>query len=174
MSKGTVNKVIILGRLGFDPEVRYMPSGSAVATLRVATTDGYKDKQSGEFIESTEWHRVVLFGRLAEIAGEYLKKGRMVYVEGRIRTQKWTDQSGVEKYSTEIVANEMQLVGGNNTSGATNSASSNTSHLSGEGATSSNSGSGRSNNINPEHIAAVAPPVPAMEYDKFSDDDIPF
>mgnify|MGYP000184421204 CR=1 FL=1 len=112
MSKGTVNKVIVLGRLGADPEIRYMPSGSAIGNLRLATNDGYKDKQTGEFVESTEWHRVVVFGRLAEIAGEYLKKGRMVYVEGRLRTNKWTDQAGQERYTTEIVASEMQLIGG--------------------------------------------------------------
>lgn len=117
MAKGSVNKVIILGRLGADPEVRYLPSGSAVANLRVATNEGYKDKQTGQFVESTEWHRIVLFGRLAEIAGEYLKKGRNVYIEGRIRTSKWQDQSGQDRYTTEIVAAEMQLIGGANGGG---------------------------------------------------------
>ncbi len=112
MAKGTINKVILIGRLGADPEVRYMPSGSAVANLRLATNDGYRDKQSGEFVETTEWHRVVLFGRTAEIAGEYLQKGRMVYIEGRIRTNKWQDQSGQDRYTTEVVGNEMQLLGG--------------------------------------------------------------
>ena len=112
MAKGTVNKVVLLGRLGADPEVRYMPSGMAVANLRLATNDGYKDKNSGEFVESTEWHRVVLFGRLAEIANEYLKKGSLAYVEGRIRTNKWQDQSGQDRYTVEVVANEMQLIGG--------------------------------------------------------------
>ncbi len=117
MAKGSVNKVIILGRLGADPEVRYLPSGSAVTNLRVATNEGYKDKQTGQFVESTEWHRIVLFGRLAEIAGEYLKKGRNVYIEGRIRTRKWQDQSGQDRYTTEIVASEMQLIGGQSGSG---------------------------------------------------------
>lgn len=108
----SVNKVILVGNLGADPEVRYLPSGDAVANLRLATTDRYKDKASGEMKESTEWHRVSFFGRLAEVANEYLKKGSSVYVEGRIRTRKWTDQSGVEKYSTEIVGEQMQMLGG--------------------------------------------------------------
>ncbi len=112
MAKGTVNKVIIIGRLGADPEVRYMPNGTAVANLRVATTDGYKDKNTGQFIEQSEWHRIVLFGRQAEVAGQYLQKGRMVYIEGRLRTTKWQDKSGQDRYTTEIVANEMQLLGG--------------------------------------------------------------
>jgi len=111
MAKGTLNKVILIGRLGADPEVRYMPSGGAVANLRLATNDGYKDK-TGQFQEQTEWHRVVLFGRSAEVAGEYLKKGRLVYIEGRIRTSKWQDQSGQDRYTTEIVASDMQLLGG--------------------------------------------------------------
>lgn len=112
MAKGTVNKVIILGRLGADPEVRYMPSGGAVTNLSVATNDGYKDKQTGEYKESTEWHRVVLFGRTAEVAGEYLKKGGMVYIEGRIRTSKWQGKDGQDRYTTEVVASSMQLLGG--------------------------------------------------------------
>lgn len=106
----SVNKAIILGNLGNDPEVRYLPSGDAVATLSVATTHQWKDK-NGEKQEQTEWHRVTMFGRLAEIAGEYLKKGSPVYIEGRIQTKKYTDKSGVEKYSTEIVAGEMKMLG---------------------------------------------------------------
>ena len=109
MARG-VNKVILIGNLGVDPEVRYMPSGGAVANVRVATTDSWKDKQSGEKQEQTEWHQVVFFGRLAEIAGEYLKKGSKVYVEGRLRTRKWQDKSGNDRYTTEIVANEMQML----------------------------------------------------------------
>ncbi|WP_063826909.1 single-stranded DNA-binding protein, partial [Cupriavidus sp. WS] len=105
------NKVILVGNLGADPETRYMPSGDAVTNIRVATTDRYKDKQSGEMKEATEWHRIAFFGKLAEIAGQYLKKGSSVYVEGRIRTRKWTDQSGAEKYSTEIIAEQMQMLG---------------------------------------------------------------
>ncbi len=108
----SVNKVIIIGNLGKDPEVRYMPSGSAICTITVATSRQWKDKTSGERQEETEWHRVTFFERMAEIAGEYLKKGRPVYVEGRLKTRKYTDKDGVEKYSTEIVATDMQLLGG--------------------------------------------------------------
>jgi single-strand DNA-binding protein len=107
----SVNKVILVGNLGADPETRYMPSGDAVTNLRLATTDRYKDKQSGEMKEATEWHRVSMFGKLAEIAAQYLKKGSSVYIEGRIRTRKWQDQSGQDKYSTEIVADQMQMLG---------------------------------------------------------------
>ncbi|RZT38780.1 single-stranded DNA-binding protein [Cupriavidus agavae] len=108
----SVNKVILVGNLGADPETRYMPSGDAVTNIRLATTDRYKDKQSGEFKEATEWHRIAFFGKLAEIAGQYLRKGSSVYIEGRIRTRKWQDQSGQDKYSTEIVADQMQMLGG--------------------------------------------------------------
>ena len=108
----SVNKVIIVGNLGKDPEVRYAPSGSAICNVTIATSRQWKDKTSGEKQEETEWHRVVFYDRLAEIAGEYLKKGRPVYVEGRLKTRKWTDKEGVEKYTTEIVAAEMQLLGG--------------------------------------------------------------
>ncbi|WP_321794626.1 single-stranded DNA-binding protein [Caballeronia sp. J97] len=108
----SVNKVILVGNLGADPETRYLPSGDAVANIRLATTDRYKDKSSGEMKELTEWHRVAFFGRLAEIVNEYLKKGSSVYIEGRIRTRKWTDQAGQERYSTEIVADQMQMLGG--------------------------------------------------------------
>ncbi|WP_042262685.1 single-stranded DNA-binding protein [Paraburkholderia heleia] len=108
----SVNKVILVGNLGADPEVRYLPSGDAVANIRLATTDRYKDKASGEFKEMTEWHRVSFFGRLAEIVSEYLKKGSSVYIEGRIRTRKWQAQDGTDRYSTEIVADQMQMLGG--------------------------------------------------------------
>ena len=108
----SVNKVILIGNLGKDPEVRYMPSGSAICNVTIATSRQWKDKTSGERQEETEWHRVVFFDRMAEIAGEYLKKGRPVYVEGRLRTRKWTDKDGVEKYTTEIIADQMQLLGG--------------------------------------------------------------
>lgn len=107
----SVNKVIIVGNLGRDPEMRTFPSGDQVANVTIATTDKWKDKQSGEMREATEWHRVVFNGRLAEIAGQYLRKGSQVYVEGSLRTRKWTDQSGVEKYSTEIRADQMQMLG---------------------------------------------------------------
>lgn len=108
----SVNKVILVGNLGADPEVRHMPSGDAVANIRMATTDRYKDKASGEFKEVTEWHRVTFFGRLAEIVSEYLKKGSSVYIEGRLRTRKWQAQDGTDRYSTEIVADQMQMLGG--------------------------------------------------------------
>ncbi|MDH3716146.1 MAG: single-stranded DNA-binding protein [Gammaproteobacteria bacterium] len=111
MARG-INKVILVGNLGADPEVRYMPSGSAVTNARIATTDSWKDKQTGEQQERTEWHQVVFFNRLAEIAGEYLKKGSQVYVEGRLQTRKWQDKTGNDRYTTEIVANEMQMLGG--------------------------------------------------------------
>ncbi|MBK7663269.1 MAG: single-stranded DNA-binding protein [Sterolibacteriaceae bacterium] len=107
----SVNKVILVGNLGADPETRYLPSGDAVTNVRLATTESWKDKTSGEKKELTEWHRVVFFRRLAEIAGQYLKKGSPVYVEGRIRTRKWTDKEGQERYTTEIEATEMQLLG---------------------------------------------------------------
>src|SRR5215467_8594833 len=111
MARG-VNKVILIGHLGADPETRAMPSGSTVANLRLATTENWKDRQSGEQQERTEWHRVVLFGRLGEIAAEYLRKGSQVYIEGSLRTRKWTDKQGNERYSTEIVGNDMQMLGG--------------------------------------------------------------
>lgn len=107
----SVNKVIIVGNLGRDPEVRYTPNGSAVCNVTIATSRVRKNKDSGDKTEDTEWHRVVFFDKLAEIAGEYLKKGRSVYVEGRLQTRKWTDKDGVEKYTTEIVASEMQMLG---------------------------------------------------------------
>ena len=154
MLKGTVNKVIILGRLGADPEVRYTPGGSAVANLRIATNSGYKDKQTGQFVESTEWHRVVVFGRTAEIAGQYLAKGRMAYVEGRLRTNKWQDQSGNDRYTTEIVANELQLVGGRGDDmGSPNEMSAPASEAK-----------------KPEPAMATTAP----EFEKFDDDDLPF
>jgi single-strand DNA-binding protein len=111
MARG-INKVIIVGNLGADPETRYTASGSAITTLSIATSESWTDKQSGEKQERTEWHRVKIFGKLAEIAGEYLKKGRQVYIEGSLRTDKYTDKAGIEKYSTDIIANEMQMLGG--------------------------------------------------------------
>ena len=107
----SVNKVIIVGNLGRDPETRYMPSGDAMTNIAVATTDKWKDKATGEQKEATEWHRVAFFGKLAEIAGQYLKKGSQVYIEGKLRTRKWTDKDGIEKYSTEIIADTMQMLG---------------------------------------------------------------
>lgn len=114
----SVNKVILVGNLGADPETRYMPNGDAVANIRLATTESWKDKASGEKREITEWHRVVFYRKLAEIVGQYLKKGSAVYVEGRIRTRKWQDKEGQERYTTEIEANEMQMLGGRSGGGA--------------------------------------------------------
>lgn len=110
MASRGINKVILVGNLGNDPETRYMPSGGAVTNISIATSESWKDKQTGQPQERTEWHRVVFFNRLAEIAGEYLRKGSKVYVEGSLRTRKWQDQSGQDRYTTEIVANEMQML----------------------------------------------------------------
>lgn len=109
MARG-VNKVILIGNLGNDPETKYMPSGNAVTNLTIATSESWKDKQTGQPVERTEWHRVVFFNRLAEIAGEYLRKGSKIYIEGSLRTRKWKDKQGVERYTTEIVASEMQML----------------------------------------------------------------
>ena len=110
MARG-INKVILVGNLGADPEVKYMPSGSAVANVSLATADSWKDKNTGQQQDRTEWHRVVFFNRLAEIVGEYLRKGSQVYVEGRLQTRKWQDKQGVDRYTTEIVASELQMLG---------------------------------------------------------------
>ena len=115
----SINKVIIVGNLGKDPEVRYTTDNNAIANVSIATTDRYKDKTTGEQKEITEWHRVVFFNRLGEIAAEYLKKGSQVYIEGKLRTRKWTDKDGAEKYTTEIIADQLQMLGGR-TSEATN------------------------------------------------------
>ena len=117
MARG-INKVILIGNLGADPETRAMPSGTTVANLRVATSESWRDKQTGEQQERTEWHRVALFGRLAEVAGEYLRKGSQVYIEGSLRTRKWQDKQGNERYSTEIVGNDLQMLGGRGAAGS--------------------------------------------------------
>nr|VFJ59146.1 MAG: single-strand binding protein [Candidatus Kentron sp. DK] len=116
MARG-INKVILVGHLGADPETRYMPNGSAVTNIRVATTESWRDRQTGEQQERTEWHRVVLFARLGEVAAEYLRKGSQVYLEGRIQTKKWQAQDGSDRWTTEIVANDMQMLGGRKQSG---------------------------------------------------------
>ncbi|HHR6141414.1 TPA: single-stranded DNA-binding protein [Providencia alcalifaciens] len=116
MASRGVNKVILIGHLGNDPEIRYMPNGGAVANLILATSESWRDKQSGEMREKTEWHKVIIFGKLAEVAGEYLKKGSQVYIEGSLQTRKWQDQSGQDRYTTEVVVNiggSMQMLGGN-------------------------------------------------------------
>ncbi len=163
----SVNKVILLGNLGRDPEVRYLPSGDPVANITIATSSRYKGK-TGEMVEETEWHRVTFFGRLAEIASQYLKKGRPVYVEGRIKTRKYTDKDGIEKYATDIIASEMQLLGGREGMGEPS-------------ADDENGGYSRpapaSRPMAPQAPARSAPPPvaarPASGFDDM-DDDIPF
>ncbi len=117
MARG-INKVILVGNLGADPESRTMPSGSAVTNIRVATSESWKDKNTGDQQERTEWHNVAFFGRLAEVAGEYLRKGSQVYIEGKLRTRKWQDRDGKDRWTTEVIANEMQMLGGRPGSGA--------------------------------------------------------
>lgn len=160
MARG-INKVILVGNLGNDPETRYTAGGSAITTISIATSESWKDKQTGEAQERTEWHRVKFFGRLAEIAGEYLKKGRQVYVEGSLRTEKYTDKSGVERYTTDIIANEMQMLGGNP----------------GEGGGGTRGGGGerpmRSASAAPRSAPSGGGARPAPET-SFEDDEIPF
>jgi single-strand DNA-binding protein len=153
----SVNKVILIGNLGRDPETRYSPDGAAITNVTIATSDRWKDKASGEMREATEWHRVVFFGRLAEIAGEYLRKGRPVYVEGKLRTRKWTDKEGHERYTTEIVADVMQMLG---------------SREGGGGADFDDAGAAP-RAAAPRESAARAPAKPAPNIAEM-DDDIPF
>ena len=153
MARG-VNKVILVGNLGNDPEMKYTASGVAIANISVATTDSWNDKQTGEKVTKTEWHRVVAFQRLAEIMGEYLKKGSQVYIEGKLQTRKWQDQNGQDRYSTEVVANDMQMLGGRSDAGGYPQRGGN------EGFRS-----------NPQ--APQAPAQPKADND-FDDDDIPF
>ncbi|AQH05989.1 single-stranded DNA-binding protein (plasmid) [Burkholderia sp. KK1] len=176
----SVNKVILVGNLGADPEVRYLPSGDAVANIRMATTDRYKDKASGEMKESTEWHRVAFFGRLAEIVSEYLKKGSSVYIEGRIRTRKWQAQDGTDRYSTEIVADQMQMLGGRNGGGRDNEGDeggygggSRSQGNGGGGQGRGNSGNGGRAGGQPTGGASRQPAPAGGGFDEM-DDDIPF
>jgi single-strand DNA-binding protein len=166
MARG-INKVIIVGNLGNDPEVRYSQGGSAIATVSVATTESWKDKTSGEAQERTEWHRVKFFGRLAEIAGEYLKKGSQVYIEGSLRTDKYTDKAGVERYTTDIIAAEMQMLGGR--SGAEGGGGGGAARGAGGGGARQERGPARGPQAGPQRGA----PAPAPS-DGFDDDDIPF
>ena len=152
MARG-INKVILVGNLGKDPEVRYTANGAAIANITIATSESWRDKTSGEKQEKTEWHRVVFFSRLAEIVGEYLRKGSQVYVEGRLQTRKWQDQSGQDRYTTEIVANEMQMLGGR-----------------GDGGGQAQQSPGFRKPAEPKAAPAQQP---AVEED-FQDDDIPF
>ena len=171
MARG-INKVIIVGTLGADPETRYTASGSAITSLRLATNESWTDKQTGQKQERTEWHRVKMFGRLAEIAAEYLRKGKQVYVEGSLRTDKYTDKDGIERYSTDIVANEMQMLGGAGGEGGGGGRAA-------EGGGMRESGGGYSRGGDrPERSAprgnAPAPTRQAAPADNFEDDDIPF
>lgn len=162
----SVNKVILVGVLGRDPEIRHTPSGEAVANISLATNNKYKNR-AGEMVDETEWHRVTFFGRLAEIVGQYLKKGSSLYVEGRLKTRKYTDQSGVEKYATDIVANEMQMLGGRQSGGGGSDTSFN-----GDGGGYDAPAPRRS--APPSTAARQAPPArPASNFDNM-DDDIPF
>lgn len=145
----TVNKVILVGNLGKDPETKSLPSGSALTSIRVATAEGWKDKQTGEQKEHTEWHSVVFYDRLAEIAGQYLKKGSQVYIEGSLRTRKWTDKEGKDRYTTEIKASEMQMLGGR-------------------------PGGGSSSDYERGAPAKAETPAAAVAEKGFEDDDIPF
>ena len=155
----SVNKVIIVGNLGRDPETRYMPSGDAMTNIAVATTDKWKDKATGEQKEATEWHRIAFFGKLAEIAGQYLKKGSQVYVEGKLRTRKWTDKDGIEKYSTDVIADSMQMLGSRQGMGGGSAAMDDASYGSA-----------------PAKTAASGARAPAKQAPSMSDmdDDIPF
>lgn len=154
----SVNKVIVVGNLGADPETRYLPSGEAVTNIRVATTDRWKDKASGEMKEVTEWHRIAFFGRLAEIAGEYLKKGSQVYVEGSLRTRKWQDKEGHDRYSTEIRGDVMQMLGSRAGSGEPRAAP---------------AGADDASEARGEPAARAAAKKPAGKFDDMADD-IPF
>jgi single-strand DNA-binding protein len=157
MARG-INKVILVGNLGADPETRYMPSGKAVTNIRIATSESWKDKQTGDQQERTEWHGVVLFDKLGEIAAEYLRKGSQVYIEGSLRTRKWQDKEGKDRYTTEIVARDMQMLGGRGGAGA--------------------GGAGGGGESRPTRAPASEDRAPAMAADEGSggefDDDIPF
>jgi len=154
MARG-VNKVILVGNLGKDPEMKYTASGAAIANITVATSESWNDKQTGEKVEKTEWHRVVFFRRLAEIVGEYLRKGSQVYIEGKLQTRKWQDQNGQDRYTTEIVANEMQMLGARG----------------GDGGGGRPQGGGGGFRSNPQPQQSQSQPTPDND---FADDDIPF
>lgn len=167
----SVNKVIIVGNLGRDPETRYMPNGEAVTNVAVATTESWKDKNSGEKKELTEWHRITFYRKLAEIAGQYLKKGSQVYVEGRLQTRKWTDKDGVEKYTTEIIADTMQMLGGRQGMGGGAGSDDGGGSYGGGAPARQSSGGGAAAGGGAARAPAAARPAP-----NFSDmdDDIPF
>ncbi len=170
MARG-VNKVILVGNLGQDPEIKYMPSGAAVCNISVATTDSWNDKNSGEKVEKTEWHRVVFFRRLAEIAGEYLRKGSQVYIEGRLQTRKWQDQSGSDRYTTEIIANDMQMLG--NKGGGVAAMSDSSGQHTGPATEPADNSHRAKTGPSPASTSSADPPGGAGKSDDF-DDDIPF
>lgn len=176
MARG-INKVILVGNLGNDPDVKYSQGGSAITTISVATSEQWKDKQTGQMQERTEWHRVKFFGRLAEIAGEYLKKGRQVYIEGSLRTDKYTGKDGVERYTTDIIANEMQMLGGGGEGGSRGGGGGDY-QRGGGGGDFQRGGGGGDFQRGPREGSAPsrqsAAPPPAQIDDGFSDDDIPF
>lgn len=175
MARG-INKVILVGNCGNDPETRYTPGGAAITNISIATSDSWKDKQTGQMQDRTEWHRVVFFNRLAEIAGEYLKKGSQVYVEGRLQTRKWQDQGGQDRYTTEIVANEMQMLGGRGGEGMMNQGGQQGGGMNrnagGYNAPQQGGGGGYQQPAQPQQKPQQAQPVPPA-VDDF-DDDIPF
>jgi len=179
MASRGVNKVILVGNLGQDPEVRYMPNGGAVANITLATSESWRDKQTGENKEVTEWHRVVLFGKLAEIAGEYLKKGSQVYIEGQLRTRKWQDQAGQDRYTTEIVVNvggTMQMLGGRQQGGNTGAGTQGNNNNNGWGqpqqpqGNNNQSGDGAQSQPQQPQSTPAGNNEPPMDFD----DDIPF
>lgn len=196
MARG-INKVILVGNLGADPETRYSTSGSPIVSIRVATSESWRDKQTGDQQERTEWHRVKFFGRLAEIAGEYLRKGSQVYIEGSIRTDKYTGQDGIERFSTEVIANEMQMLGGRGGGGGEGGERSERPSRGGGGyaargdaggggqqdrgaaggdpfESQGGAGSDRGAPARPEPSRGPAAPSPSAPMDDFGDDEIPF
>ena len=182
MASRGINKVIVLGNLGKDPEVRYMPSGGQVTNITVATSESWKDKDTGEQKEVTEWHRIVFFNRLAEIAGQYLKKGSQVYIEGALKTRKWQGQDGQDRYTTEIVASEMQMLGGRGGSGGGQQDSGGYDDYNSAPPARGGAGAGRAaaparpaSGGRDSYGAPPPPPrAPAKSEPNFVDDDIPF
>lgn len=175
----SINKVILIGNLGRDPEVRYTANGAAICNITIATSRNWKDKTSGDKMEETEWHRVVFYDRLAEIAGEYLKKGRSVYVEGRLKTRKWQDKDGAEKYTTEIIADNMQLLGGRDGGGGGDEGGGGGGYAPRERSGGGGGGGERSERSAPAPRAPTPRPAPAPAAKSSTgfddmDDDIPF
>lgn len=175
MARG-INKVILVGNVGGDPDVKYMPSGSAITNISIATSESWKDKQTGQQQERTEWHRVVFFNRLAEIAGEYLRKGQQVYVEGSLRTRKWQDNNGNDRYTTEIVGNEMQMLGGRSSGAGMGNNNMGGGYNNSAPAPQNNSNFGQQNNapVNNQNLSNNNQSANNMNNFEDFDDDIPF